>query len=67
MYSELTLGGIMAIKTMKEIKASAKKRRAKYLNELIYRDCTITILAEKYKMTTVRMGQLIKQAREDIA
>ena len=57
----------MAKNTMKQIKASAKKRRAKYLNELTSRDCTITILAEKYKMTTVRMGQLIKQARADIA
>lgn len=53
--------------TMKERIALAKKRRAKYLDELVRRDCTITILAEKYKMSSMRMGQLIKQARADIA
>lgn len=53
--------------TMKERVCLAKKRRAKYLKELIRRECTITVLAEKYKISDARMGQLLKQARKDIA
>ncbi len=52
--------------TMKERVALAKKRRAKYLDELTRRGCTITVLAEKYKLSTVRMGQLLKQARAEL-
>ena len=52
--------------TMKERIAAAKKRRAMYLAELTRRECTITILAEKYKMSNVRMGQLLMQAKDDL-
>lgn len=56
-------GGNMAKRTMKEIKEIAKARRDKYLAEFIARGCTITELADKYKISPVRMGQLIKIAK----
>ena len=52
-------------KTMKNIKADGKKRRAKLLVQLGRFD-TITELAEFHHVTRARMSRLIVMARKEI-
>lgn len=51
---------------MREIVAKAQKRRSKLLAEFNRKpDQTIAEFAEKKSMNSVRMGQLLKKAKEE--
>jgi hypothetical protein len=50
---------------MKQIKAEAKKRRAKLLAEFNRKDLTVTKFAERHGVTRARMSQLLLQARAE--
>jgi hypothetical protein len=51
---------------MKEIKEQAKKRRAALLKQFNKLNGTVTDFAELHGLTHTRMGQLLKQAKEDL-